>query len=453
MSLGFLVPFLYPGAILACLLSLWRPQIGIYFLVLVLPLQTLRYQIQSYPFGGSIIDLVLLAVIVGAFIQRTEPLFGDIPLKGLLFVSFAYWYISLWHGSFFLGLPMPLSLDDLRFSFWKSYVELGFIYFIAFAAIRTREQVRTVLVLMCVTAVAISLDFYSIVSTEDLSHFNDSSRYAGVLGYAGVNGLAAFMSILGLFLAALVTLRVGAKLRVIALVALVGCTYCLLFAFSRGAYLSFAAGLLLIALLQRRFVLGFALAGILGLALVLPSAVSERISGTYVETGSGGEVLESSAQERVIIWEDALALIRAFPLRGTGFQTYPYMHRSLGYGDTHNFYLKVMVEEGIIGIVIFLAILAQMFKQGIALFRNTDDPFFSAIGIGFASCVAGAAVANIFGDRWSYLQVDSYLWILLALVARSRVLANAEVEQVSEPDEQPMVDAFPELTPAFPLPS
>jgi putative inorganic carbon (hco3(-)) transporter len=454
-NLSFIVPLLYPGAIVSCLLSLWRPRIGIYFLVLVLPLQTLRYEIQSYPFGGSIIDFVLLAVVIGALLQRKEPLFGDLPLKGLLLVSFAYWYISLWHGSFFVGLPKPLALDDLRFSFWKAYIELGLIYFVAFAAIRTREQIRTVLVLMCVALMAISLDFYGVVSTEDLSHFSDSGRYAGVLGYAGVNGLAAFVSIMGLFLAALVTIRVGTKLRTIAFIALLGCVYCLLFAFSRGAYLSFAGGLLLIALLQKRYLLAFGLTGLFGLALVLPGAVSERISGTYVQTGSGEEVLESSAQERVIIWEDAISLIRAFPLQGTGFQTYPYMHRSLGYGDTHNFYLKVMVEEGLIGIVIFLAILGQMFKQGIRLFRSATDPFYSAIGVGFAGCVAGAAIANIFGDRWTYMQVDSYLWILLALVARAHLLsASAETEQVSAVDDPSEAGAaFRDFAPVVPLTS
>jgi hypothetical protein len=43
----------------------------------------------------------------------------------------------------------------------------------------------------------------------------------------------------------------------------------------------------------------------------------------------------------------------------------------------------------------------------------------------------GAMVVNAFGDRWSYIQVDSYWWILLALVGRARLLeskANAEEE-------------------------
>jgi len=454
-NLDFLVPLLYPAAIVACALSFWRPQIGIYYLVLVLPLQTLRYQIQSYPLGGSIIDYILLAVLVGALLQRTEPIFDGLPMKGLLLFSFAYWYVSLWHGSLFLGLPLPLSIDDLRFSNWKSYVELGLMTFIAFAAIRTREQVRTVLVLMCITVLGVSLDFYQVISAQDLSHFDDSVRYSGVLGYAGANGLGAFVAMFGLLLVAIVTIRVDKKLRTLAFVTLLGCVYCLLFAFSRAAYMAFAAGLLMIASFQKRFLLTFVFAGLLGFALLLPSAVSERISGTVVQSAdSTGGALESSAQERVIIWEDAISIFKAFPLQGAGFQTYQFMHRSLGYGDTHNFYLKVLIEQGLIGIVLFLMILAQMFAQGIRLYRSTVDPFYSALGLGFAGCVVGAAIANVFGDRWSYLQVDSYVWILLALVARARLLARTEPLEAEDSD---LVEGeyanFPvqNLPPAFPV--
>ena len=457
MNLEFLVPVLYPGAILACGLSLWRPHIGIYYLVLVLPLQTLRYQIQSYPLGGSIIDYVLLAVLIGALFHRPEPMFDGLPIKGVLLCSFIYSYLSLWHGSLFVGLPLPLSIDDVRFSNWKSYVELGLMAFIAFAAIRTREQVRAVLVLMCITVLGVGLDFYGVVSTQDLSHFDDSVRYSGVLGYAGANGLGAFVAMFGVLLVAMATMKVDRKLRTLACVTLMGCVYCLLFSFSRAAYIAFGAGLLLMALLQKRFLLTFLFAGLLGCACLVPSAISERISGTVVQSASSsGEALESSAQERVIIWEDAISIFKAFPLQGAGFQTYQFLHRSLGYGDTHNFYIKVLIEQGLIGIFFLLTILGQMFRQGIGLFRAAEDPFYSALGLGFAGCIVAAAIANFFGDRWSYIQVDSYLWILLAVVARSRLLAKAkpaEIEDWEEAEDKYTNIPVRDLPPALPQPS
>src|SRR5262249_37087326 len=86
-------------------------------------------------------------------------------------------------------------------------------------------------------------------------------------------------------------------------------------------------------------------------------------------------------------------------------------------------------------LVIFLAILAGMFAQGFRLFREagqSGDSLLKALGIGFVGCVVGAAVANFFGDRWSYLQVDSYLWISLALVCRGCLLAEPVAAEVKE---------------------
>ena len=58
---------LYVGAVAAFLLSLfWRPQAGLYFLVPLLPLQTIRYRILDFPLGNKLIDMLLLGVVLGA---------------------------------------------------------------------------------------------------------------------------------------------------------------------------------------------------------------------------------------------------------------------------------------------------------------------------------------------------------------------------------------------------
>jgi hypothetical protein len=39
--------------------------------------------------------------------------------------------------------------------------------------------------------------------------------------------------------------------------------------------------------------------------------------------------------------------------------------------------------------------------------------------------VVAAVVANCFGDRWSFLQVCGYLWVIAGLVAQAWNLENA----------------------------
>jgi len=56
---------LYVTGILAFLLSIfWRPIVGIYYLVPLIPLQTGRYALNSFPLGQSVVDITLLGVIL-----------------------------------------------------------------------------------------------------------------------------------------------------------------------------------------------------------------------------------------------------------------------------------------------------------------------------------------------------------------------------------------------------
>jgi len=48
-------------------------------------------------------------------------------------------------------------------------------------------------------------------------------------------------------------------------------------------------------------------------------------------------------------------------------------------------------------------------------------------------------VANFFGDRWTFLQVNGYLWVLGGMVSQALVL---ERESKAEPDS---ADAQPEI--------
>jgi len=157
--------------------------------------------------------------------------------------------------------------------------------------------------------------------------------------------------------------------------------------------------------------------------------VRERVFMTYAE----GEGLESSGATRVALWEDAWQIIQANPLLGTGFNTYGYLNRVESYKDTHNLYLEILVETGIVGLLVFLWLLMKAYHQGHKLFRSSSDPFLASLGFAFAAYMVTVAVVNIFGDRWNYLEVSGYLWILLACVVRGHLLIQ-EAEEHQAPE-------------------
>jgi O-antigen ligase len=100
------------------------------------------------------------------------------------------------------------------------------------------------------------------------------------------------------------------------------------------------------------------------------------------------------------------------------------MKRLHDYEDTHNIYLKVLVETGIVGLLLFLWLLGKTFLIGWQTFRRAREPFYAALGLGLAAWIVCTAVANLFGDRWTYLQINGYLWVLAGLVARALMIES-----------------------------
>jgi O-antigen ligase len=156
-------------------------------------------------------------------------------------------------------------------------------------------------------------------------------------------------------------------------------------------------------------------------------------------TYQGNGELDSSAEDRVTIWQDAMQIFHEDPIFGTGFNTYAFMGRVGPYTDTHNYYVKVLIEEGIIGLLIFLWLLRMACKMSWSLFRRASDPVISALGCGLFAMMICVVIVNFFGDRWTYLQVNGFLWVILGLAARGLQLINQEKEsqEEAEPTTQP----------------
>ena len=50
----------------------------------------------------------------------------------------------------------------------------------------------------------------------------------------------------------------------------------------------------------------------------------------------------------------------------------------------------------------------------------------SALGCALFAMLICVLVVNFFGDRWTYLQVNGFLWVLLGLVARGLYVVSQE---------------------------
>jgi putative inorganic carbon (hco3(-)) transporter len=433
---GFL---LYMSAI-ACLMAsiFWRPIVGIFYLLPLIPLQTIRYRLNEFPLGGSILGVMLLGVAIG-IMRRKQPILPRTTYTTLVCIYGFYTLVSVFLGSFYLGVDLPLPHDP-RFEVWQDYIMMSGLLLIVAALQPTAGQIKAIVIVMCVSVLMLDRNFWSIVSGRDFSQFSWDLREGGAMGYAGTNGLAAFEAQFTTFLLALGAFETKRLMKLAFYGLALYSGLCLMYSLSRGGYISFLAGWLFIGLFKQRKLLIAMIAFGLTWTSLVPNAVRERVTMTYDEqTGS----LDHSSETRVTLWEDAMEMVRSNLLMGTGFNTYAYMHRVRQYEDTHNFYLKVLVETGILGLAMFLWLLGKFLRSGFQLFRHARDPFFASLGLGLMGWVVAAIVANFFGDRWTYMQVGGYMWILAGLVCRAK-----EIESQDEPaaSEEPGLHA--ELTPA-----
>jgi len=364
-----------------------------------------------------------LGVLIGLFIRRERPIFINSRLNKLLIALFVVTYLSLWQGALYLGGSFPISYHDPRFSDWKNYVEMLCLFFVVAATIRTPKQMRIILVLMCLSVLQINRTYHNTIGDRDFSHFSYDLRDAGPLGYAGENGMGAFQAGMSVFLIGLTTSTERRMVQLCLWVMAATCIYSLVLTFSRGGYLGFMAGLLILGIVKERKLLILFFAILLSWQSVVPGAVTERVLMTYGDR----EGLDPSAGERVTLWRDAMQVIDHDPVIGTGFDTYKFMGRVGDFQDTHNYYVKVLLEMGVLGLLFLFYVLAVLCKMCLRLIRQARDEFLCSIGCAAFALSICTIVVNFFGDRWTYLQVNGFFWVVLGLVARGLFIAEQNV--------------------------
>jgi putative inorganic carbon (hco3(-)) transporter len=433
---------LYAGAIVVLLLTIfWRPIAGIYYLLPLIPLQTIRYRVNDLPLGASLFGIILIGVAIGQW-RLGRPIFPKTSWRKLLAVFALFTFISLCMGSLYLKKEMPLP-GDPRFGVWQEYMIMPAMLLLVASVVQTKREMQTLVLVMCLATLVLDKSFWNEVSDRDYSSYSEELHGdGGSMGYAGGNGLAAFAAQASAFLLALAAF----ERRKWALAGYYGLAafsaICLMYSLSRGGYAAFLAGCLVVGLFKQRKILLLLGIFLLTWTTIVPPAVKERVEMTY-NTQSGA--VDNSTATRLSLWSNAMEVFQQNACWGVGFNTYEYLRlnrRTDGgsgyYADTHNYFVKVLVETGIAGLLIVLWLLGRAFGEGYRLFRYARDPFFKSLGLGMIGWLVCAVTANLFGDRWTFLQVNGYMWVIAGFVCSAHEIekrAAAESSPVTQPSD------------------
>jgi putative inorganic carbon (HCO3(-)) transporter len=413
-GIGHYIPVVaYLGFWIMCLVSLGgRPLLGLYYLIPFLPYRTMRYHFLDYPLGANVLTILVIAVIVGAVIHGKR--LPKSKLYPIWLILGMYLYVSMWIGTLLGNAPSPLWLSDLNFVTWKDYMLIPLVFVAAGLVIEDRKAVRTVVLITAFAVLFIDRSFLLESMTRSWANFDESKRDTGPLGY-GSNQTAAFLAQFAVFFWGFTHFIKRKKLKIFGYTTVAITVFATMYTFSRGGYAAILFAVFVLGLLKDRKLLLLLGVFMLTWAAIVPTAVRQRVTMTQSTNGQ----LEASAQERVDLWTNAEEAFLRSPLVGNGYATFQYGEHLDNLSDTHNWFVKVCVETGILGLIPVLFMLQQMLATSYRLLKRATDPLYRGLGFGLFVAICACMVANCFGDRWTYLEITGLLWVLVAAAIRA----------------------------------
>jgi hypothetical protein len=401
--------------------------VAIISLICLLPFGALPFRIGFTP---TFLDLALIAVyfvwIVRIATGKADKLVGT-PL-GLPIVVF----LLLACASFVAGLAHAY-LDQYVLRHFVEILLSISLFFVVVNCVRSRRRLRllvTVILLAGFGAALVGILLYFIPSAWSIRLLSALGRLgypsgAGVLRYVednpdlalraiststDPNVLGGLLILITVLTAAQVFARKPLFPRPVLGFMILADALCLYLTYSRGSMAGVAAGLGVLALVKYRRlipVMAFAAA----LLFLLPQ--TQDYVQHFVE---GIQLQDLATLMRLGEYKDALILIGRHPWIGVGFVGTPETSLYIG---VSNVYLLIAEEMGLVGLSVFLSIIALFFRQvWLAWPTVRQQEGLEAILLGLTAAVVGILIGGIFDHYFFNLNFPhsvSIFWIYLGL--------------------------------------
>ncbi|HZX75820.1 O-antigen ligase family protein, partial [Lysobacter sp.] len=389
---------------------------ALYVFLILLPLQNITAGYMPNIGGGlNFLNIMFLVSLFTAMAQGGKLAPGE-TVNTWTAAYAGYMVISLLVGFTFVAEPTN------HFNQLKDHLVGLFVVYVVQMSVRDWNGVRLVLLSMLLPLPYIAKVVWNQHRSVASTHYTDDLRISGTFALLGANEFAAFCVTVAVVLFALLLACRVSRVWKIMLLGGIGCMVVgVLYAYSRTAYISLIMGMVVVVMAWRgrmKLILPLLLA-VFVLPVVLPKSVVERFDSTTVEEGKRDE----STELRIEYWRIAWANFVRNPVVGTGYHTFH--HREINpYGrDTHNLYIRMLSEGGVLGAVALLGILIAVLRTALReLTQARSGTWRYALALGLMGAWVSMIISNLFGDRFTYYPVVAYFWAFVALVVKARHL-------------------------------
>ncbi|MDD3654590.1 MAG: O-antigen ligase family protein [Desulfotomaculaceae bacterium] len=213
--------------------------------------------------------------------------------------------------------------------------------------------------------------------------------------------------------AAFNAVRTGQRLFYAATFALAA--FCLVLTWSRGGWLALVAALLIFAVFKNKLVIHLlVIAGIMAYS-AMPQAIISRLSTIT-------SLKDTSNAYRLDTWFSAWDLIKTHWETGVGLGRkafarvyYTHMINSNVVPHSHNLYLQLISEFGILGLAVFCWLFLGIFRLGLKL-SAASDAFTRNLNAGVLGALAGFLTHSVVDYFLWYYKLGIFLWLLVAII-------------------------------------
>lgn len=348
--------------------------------------------------------------------------------------EFKHYKINGWVLAFIIviGISSLISISMIE-SIRIALLMIVFVmfYFVVINVITTRKQLKMILyVLAIASALSAIYGIYQYIYGDVYSQaWLDSEMFEDIR--MRVYSTLENPNVYGEYLILIIPITIALfwtekgwkkKLFLLGILGITGLA--LILTFSRGCWLGIIFSIAILALIIDKRFLFLGLVLLLMAPFILPDTIIQRFT-------SIGNMEDSSTSYRVYIWMGTIAMLKDYWISGVGmgitsFNTvYPlYSYNNIKAPHSHNLYLQVIVEYGIIGFIVLFGILYNYFKMAFISMKAKKDILLSGLFTG----MIGFLIESLTDHTWYNYRVLFVFWIIIALTVTASQINIKENE-------------------------
>ncbi len=191
---------------------------------------------------------------------------------------------------------------------------------------------------------------------------------------------------------------------------------CMVYTYSRGNWIGLIVATILFFMFYDGRIVWLGVLFAFFVPMLLPQNVIDRFL-------SIGNTTDTSTSYRVYIWMGSIAMLKDYWMSGIGLGSdafnmiYPfYSYSGIVAPHSHNLYLHILVENGILGMIVFLIIVFTYYRMVIStIIAEKKDKMLKSTITGLSAGMFGYLVQGMFDNVWYNYRIVFMFYVIIAL--------------------------------------